>query len=77
MLSLKSPSGAKLRQPAQHHSSGVTIFIQYTLRAAWQFEELFCLLLGHAEEVVLATLEKWLQEEGRQKGHEIKVQHVL
>ena len=34
-------------------------------------------LAGRAEEVVLSTLEGWLQEEARQKGCQIQVSEVV
>ena len=34
---------------------------------------LLCYLVGHSEEVVLSTLEKWLQEEAHCKGQQAQV----
>ena len=40
------------------------------------FASMLCCLAGHAEGVVLSTLERWLQEEAQQRGHHQQVMHL-
>lgn len=40
-------------------------------------DSLLCFLVGHAEDVVLSTLERWLQEEAHCKGQQAQVSHAM
>lgn len=60
----------------------VSLFCTRGKQASQQASKTFCAstlccLAGHAEGVVLSTLERWLQEEAQHKGQQVQVSQVL
>ena len=48
----------------------------YMLNKTMFSDSVLCCLAGHAEDVVLSLLERWLQEEAHQKGQQVQVSQV-